>query len=148
MSNIFEIIPGNSENRDSHPLFSLGIKLKIGKHDTVCPLTESLSHDDLESVINSLVDELSDIKKKLESVSREKMNQGALGIDDDSSPEEIWAALSAISDISLLSERFNTLPESRRREAADYIFANCNMFTGKGAYFSERYVQETALLTE
>ncbi len=147
MSNIFEIIPGNKKSKDSPMTFSLGIKIKIGQRETICSITDFLSHDDLESEIDSLKNALADIQKKLETCNREKINQDVLGIDDNSSPREIWDALSTVTDNLLLIEHFNSLNEFKRREVADYIFANCNMFTGKGAYFSAHYVQETALLT-
>ena len=139
MSNIFEIIQGRKESDDSNSTFSLGIKIKIGKFETI-------SYDGLESEINSLINELDDVKKKLESYSTQNRNAGVLAIDDNASPHDIWEVLSTAADNSLLIEQFNSLSESRRRELADYVFVNCNMFTGKGAYFSAHYVQETALL--
>ena len=147
MSNIFEIIPGIKESKDSPPTFSLGIKLKISHYETICSVTQLLSHDELQAEINLLKNELADIQEKLKSSNEEKISQSVLGIDDDSSPREIWEALSTLADNMLFLERFNSLSEFKRREMADYIFANCNMFTGKGAYFSARYVQETGLLT-
>ena len=144
MSNIFEIIPGKKESDNSPETFSLGIKLKIGKLETICSITEYLAHDGLESKIDSLKIELDSILKKLETFSRGNVNQGA--IDDDASPQEMWKVFSAFPDNSHLIEHFNSLSEFKRRELADYIFANCNIFTGKGAFFSAQYVQETALL--
>ena len=122
--------------------------MRIGQFDTTCRITGFLSHDDLESEINSLRSELTDILKKLDSLKNESANQGDFGIDDEASPQEIWTILSNVSDDSLLVEPFNSLKEFKRRELADYIFANCNIFTGKGAFFSARYVQETALLAD
>lgn len=147
MTKIFEINPGRKENNDSPSTFSLGIKMKIGNLETICPITEYLSYDELESEVNSLRDELDGIKKKLESFNRGVMSHGGFGVDDDASPQEIWEVLSTVADNSLIIEHFNSLSEFKRRELADHIFANCNMFTGKGAYFSAHYVQETALLT-
>lgn len=144
MSGIFQIINGNKESKDSPATFSLGIKMKIGHLETICPITESLSKESLEAEIDSLKDELAELLKKLESCSN---GTGLSGIDDNASPLEIWQVLSSITDNSILTEQFNSLSESRRRELADYIFANCNMFTGKGAYFSARYEQATGLLS-
>lgn len=147
MGNIFEIIQGRKESNDSPLFFTLGIKMKIGKLDTICNITEYLSNDMMESEIDSLIAELDGIKKKLESFNRGNKNQGIMGVNDDASPHDIWEILSTIADNSLLIEQFNSLSESKRRELADYIFVNCSMFSGKGAYFSAHYVQETAMLT-
>ena len=146
MANIFDIIPGKKESDDSPATFSLGIKLKIGQLETMCSITEYLEHDGLETKIESLKIELDSILKKLETLSSGNVNQGAFSIDDETSPQEIWKIFSVFPDNSLLIESFNSLSEFKRRELADYIFANCNMFTGKGAFFSAQYVQETALL--
>ena len=147
MSDIFEIIPVRKENRDSPATFSLGIKIKIGKFDTVCSITEFLPHDDLISKIHSLRNELADIIKRLESVDKGNANQDFLNIDNNTPIQEIWEYLSSLTDNSRLLEIFNGLAEHKRRELADHIFANCNMFTGTGAFFSAYYVQETALLS-
>ena len=147
MENIFEIIQGRKESDDSDPSFSLGIKMKIGNSETTCAVTDYHSCDELKFEINLLKNELDDIIENLEAFNKESKTQDALGICDDSTPEEIWAVLSAATDNSVLAEHFNNLSEVKRRELADHIFANCNIFTGKGAYFSAYYVQETALLT-
>ena len=146
MSNIFEIIPGNKESKDSPVSFSLGIKMKIGQFDTVCSITEFLSKNDLMMEIKLLNDELAGILRQLESFQKGNINQGR-GIDDNASPQEIWEVFSNLTDNTQLVEQFNSLSELKRRELADYIFANCNMFSGKGAFFSAQYIQETAMLT-
>ena len=146
MENIFEIIQERKENSDSDPAFSLGVKINIGKSETICAVTDYHSCDELKSKINLLKNELDDIIKNLEASNKESKTQDALGINDDSTPEEIWEVLSAVSDNSVLIEQFNNLSEPKRRDLADYIFANCSMFTGKGAYFSAHYVQETGML--
>lgn len=145
MSKLFEIIPGKKESKDSPMSFSLGIKMKIGEFDTVCSFTEFISNEDLVMEIKSLKDELTDILGQLESF--EKGNQGNWSFDDNTSPKEIWEVCSNITDNIRLIELFNSLGELKRREVADYVFANCNMFSGKGAFFSARFVQETAMLS-
>ena len=147
MPNIFKIIPGSKESNDFLHSCSLGIKMKIGKIETICPVTEFISYGELESEIDSIKNELTDIQKKLKSFKNGNTDQGAFGINDDASPEEIWEVLSTVTDNSSFIEIFNSLSEFKRRELADHVFGNCNMFTGKGAFFSAYYVQETALLT-
>ena len=147
MSGIFEIIHGNKESEDSQATFSLGIKIKIGQFANPSSITEFLPKDSLKFEIKSIKNELEEILKKLEILDEENLSNGIMGFDDNASPVEMWEVLSAIADNSILNEHFNSLSEIKRRELAEYIFANCNMFAGKGAYFSARYVQETALLS-
>lgn len=147
MSNIFEIIQGKKEDDNSDPAYSLGIKVKVGKLDTIFAVTEYLPYDELESEITSLKNDLDEAKNRLASFKMRSRSLKALAIDEDASPGEIWKALSTVADNSMFIEHFNSLSEIKRRELADHIFANCNMFTGKGAFFSAHYVRETGLLS-
>ena len=147
MPGIFEIIPETVKGKDAPQVFSLGIRMKIGRYENVCSITDFLSCDSLKSEINLLKHELNEAIKKLESFKNGNAGQGAFSIDRSKPPQEIWAVFSVVQDNSVFIEQFNSLNEQKRRELADYIFANCNMFSGKGAFFSARYIQETALLT-
>lgn len=146
MPDIFEIIHQAGEGKDAPLNFSLGIRIKIGNYETICPVTEFLSCDDLKSEIGSFENELAGILKKLGSLENGNNTQTVSGMDEDATPEELWGILSKIPDNPALIEQFNSLNEHKRRELADHIFANCNMFTGKGAFFSAHYIQESALL--
>ena len=61
-------------------------------------------------------------------------------------PKEVWEILSSIDDGEAFADYFNNLPEVKRREVADYALTRCNIFSGKGAVFSSRYNNESALL--
>ena len=146
MPGIFEIIPETVKVKDAPQAFSLGIRMKIGRYESICSITDFLPCDGLKSEISSLKNELNEAIKKLESLKNGNAGQGAFSIDSSKPPQEIWAVLSVVQDNSVFVEQFNSLNEQKRRELADYIFTNCNMFSGKGAFFSARYAQETALL--
>jgi hypothetical protein len=143
MAKIFKIIPGLNKKNDSQPLYSIGIHIKIGFHDVVCPITDELSPDGLESEIKSITDELNEL---LEKVKKTDSDEGTFLIEENSSPDEIWTILSAISDNNKFADCFNGLGNEKRREVAAYILENCNIFMGRGAYFSSHYVQEKALI--
>ena len=147
MPNLFEILPKSIDGKDIPSAFSLGMRIKIGQYESICPITDSLTYDGFRSEINLIKNELAEILKKLESIKNGDLKHGSLNIDQNKSPQEIWQVLSEIQDNSLLIDQFNSLNEDKRRELADYIFANCNMFSGKGAFFSARYIQENGLLT-
>lgn len=144
MSKIFKIIPGKSGKNDSSSLYSLGIHLKIGSREDIFPITDELSLDDLEREIKSIGDELNALLEKAQKTGSD--STGTFSIDENASPEEIWTLLSAVSNNDMFKDSFNQLEEEKRRELAAYILENCNMFTGKGAYFSAYYVQETGLI--
>lgn len=143
MAKIFKIIPGLNKKNDSQPLYSIGIHIKIGSHDVVCPITDELSPDGLESEIKSITDELNELLKKVKKTGND---EGTFFIGENSPPDEIWAILSTVSDNNQFADLFNGLEDGKRREVAAYILENCNIFTGRGAYFSSHYVQEKALI--
>lgn len=41
---------------------------------------------------------------------------------------------------------FNDLEEVTRRRVADYVLTSCNVFSGRAAFFSERYESESATM--
>ncbi len=138
MSAIFEII------KEKDDTYSIGIRVKIGEHESLCPVTGPADIDGLKVKAGSITDELNAILDKLDKIKNGSPVYG--GLNPDADPKELWAEISAISDNDQMAERFNSLDEQKRKELAEYIFANCNMFSGKGAFFSAQYVQETALL--
>ena len=143
MAKIFKIIPGLNRKNDSPALYSIGVHIKIGSHDTVCPISDEHTPDGLESEINSITDELNEL---LNQVKKTGSDEGVFFMDDKSPPDEIWNILSAVSDNNMFADSFNELEEGKRREIAAYVLENCNIFTGRGAYFSSHYVQETGLI--
>ncbi|MFC1495495.1 hypothetical protein ACFL6W_09455 [Thermodesulfobacteriota bacterium] len=143
MAKIFKIIPGLNRKNDSATLYSIGVHIKIGSHDTVCPISDELSPDGLESELKSITEELNELLKQVKKTGND---EGAFFIDENSPPDEIWTILSTVSDNDMFADCFNGLEEEKRREVAAYILENCNIFTGKGAYFSTHYVQETGLM--
>ena len=62
------------------------------------------------------------------------------------SPEQIWSILSQIDEEDLFIKGFNSLDDTKRRELAEYVLTRCNIFSGKGSIFSERYNSESGLL--
>ena len=61
-------------------------------------------------------------------------------------PEEIWSILSGVSDEDLFIKGFNNLDEGKRRDVAEYVLTQCNIFSGKASIFSSRYNNETGLM--
>jgi hypothetical protein len=64
------------------------------------------------------------------------------------SPDEIWQVLSETADEDRFIDLFNQLEREKRKEVAEYVLTQCNVFTGRGAVFSARYDSETALLAD
>lgn len=61
-------------------------------------------------------------------------------------PEEIWEIMEGALDLEQMKIIFNGLEEQRRRELANYILANANVFKGAGALFAQHYQEDRGVL--
>lgn len=59
-----------------------------------------------------------------------------------------WKALEALPTDQAMVESFNGLPETERRQVAEYVFSQVSMFKGRGPVFSELYDSGTHLLEQ
>jgi hypothetical protein len=147
MTAIFQLIEIKNERDSSGKSVSLGIQARVGEHVNTLPITgECRSVGALATEVKALQKELEDALEKGRTLFEGKPSRGGTEISDDMTPEQVWSALSAIAGDEAFAERFNIMPEERRREVAEYILTSCNIFTGKAAVFSARYDSDAALL--
>jgi hypothetical protein len=145
MRHIFEII--ESKDNDVGTRLSLGIRLKIGEHESVFPISKSVaSLAGFRSEIQAIQNEVDDILKKAKDIFEGNALDTAIELRSDMSPEEIWTILSSISDMNQTMKRFNALDENKRKGVAEYVLTQTNIFSGMGSMFSARYNNETGLL--
>jgi hypothetical protein len=62
-------------------------------------------------------------------------------------PQEIWKAMEGSGDLDGMRAHFNPLPLEERKEVADFIFTNVNIFKGAASLFSQHF-NENACLVE
>jgi hypothetical protein len=105
------------------------------------------------SSYETLEREISRLKGELDSLLREAKEQLGPGpgqervdLDEELGAPELWEILSAVQDADLLVGQFNSLSRGKREEIADYVFSQCNVFTGVASMFSVRYNNEEAKL--
>ena len=147
MEEIFEIIraPGKGE-RDEIEI-SLGIRVKLGGHETICPVTKSSnSYETLEREAKAIKDHLDKVMARAREMYQGDTKQEGLDLKPDMSAEEIWAVLSRIEDMDLFVNNFNNLDEDKRKEVAEHVLTRCNIFSGKASIFSSRYDNESGFL--
>ena len=61
-------------------------------------------------------------------------------------PQEIWKAMEGSGDLNGMREHFNPLPLERRKEVANFIFTNVNIFKGAASLFSQHFNEEACLV--
>ena len=147
MKGIFEMISGSGSGVGEETFVSIGIPLKAGGHDIMCPVSKPCaSYGALEIEVKGIQDELDALLQRAQESFEDSATEDALGLRPDMSPEEIWSVLSELSQEDLFAESFNSLEEGTRRAVAEHVLTQCNVFSGMPSVFSSRFNSETGLL--
>lgn len=147
MKGIFEIISESGSGAGKETSVSIGIPLKAGGHDVVCPVSKACaSYGALEIEVQVIKDELDALLQAAKESFEVSATEDALGLRPDMSPEEIWSILSELSQEDLFAKSYNSLDEGTRRAVAEHVLTQCNVFSGMPSVFSSRYNSETGFL--
>ncbi len=129
------------------PAVRLGIRVKLGGHETTCPFSRACdSFYALETEVQAIKNSLDRLLAEAKELLMEPTSEDGLDLRSDMEPEEIWSILAGISDEKLFVKGFNNLDEAKRREVAEHVLTQCNIFSGKASVFSSRYDNETGLM--
>ena len=104
------------------------------------------SYETLEGEISRLKGELDGLLEEAREQYGPGPGQEHVKLDEELGAAELWENLSAVTDIEVLVRQFNSLSREKRQEIADYVFTQCNVFTGVASVFSQRYDNEEAKL--
>lgn len=112
------------------------------------PVIENALLEELRTEIEVLEKGLEEIKAQAHRAWQEMPHEEAASpiSDQDMQPARIWAQLEACSSHQEMQDIFNNLPDSVRRETAQYVFSTVNMFASAGSFFAQNYDHGTALL--
>jgi len=144
---MFELIIHTGKQDEPRRQVSLGLRLTIAGHETLCPVSGWCEDfKDLDREIQSVLQQLGEIRTKGEKLFEAASAQGRLGIRPGMAPPQVWTLLSGIQDESEFARSFNSLEEAMRRKVAEHVLTQCNVFSGKAAVFSSRYDEGPALM--
>jgi hypothetical protein len=148
MGDLFELmITANKEKGESMEA-CVGIRLKLAGHETICPITKRCTaYESLELELDGMRKNLEGLLSRARETFQRSEKQADLGLDPSMPPEEIWPLLSGLGDEKAFVEAFNSLEQEKRREVAEYVLTQCNIFSGKAAVFSARYDEKTVRMT-
>jgi len=104
--------------------------------------------------IEQLERAISHLKEKLDTMLREGMTlfrkhqaeREATLKPIPKTPQEIWTAMEGSGDLDEMREHFNLLPLEKRKEVANFIFSNVNIFKGAASLFSQHFNEEACLV--
>ena len=147
MESIFEMVIETGKGEEGKTTVSVGVRLKVGGHKTTCPISGPChSYEALEIEVQTIKNSLDSLLAEAKKVIGESKPDEGLDLRSDMEPEEVWSILSAVSDDELFIKSFNNLDEVKRREVAEYVLTQCNIFSGKASVFSSRFNNETGLM--
>jgi hypothetical protein len=147
MRDIFKMIMVDNQKDAGKKELSIGIDLQIAERKIRCPVSENCqSYEELLVEIEAIQRNLEGIKEEAKTYFKEPASEDDSEITAETSPEEIWAILSKIQDELDFVERFNSLDDTRRKEVADHVITQCNVFSGRGSVFSARYNNKTGYM--
>ena len=147
MRDIFKIIKIDNQKEAGNKALSMGIDLKIADREIRCSISENCqSYEELLVEIEAIQRNLEGIKAEAKTYFKEPASEDDSEITAETSPEEIWAILSRIQDELDFVERFNSLDDTRRKEVADHVITQCNVFSGRASVFSARYNNKTGYM--
>ena len=104
------------------------------------------SHKILQEKVSRIKEELDTLLDRSKGLFEGEAEKEGLDVNEDKSAKEIWDILSTIKDPEILLVKFNSLSHQRRLDVADYVFTNCNIFSGVASVFSARYNSEEGIL--
>jgi hypothetical protein len=147
MKDIFELISRAGNQVGEGTFVSIGIPLKAGEHDIMCPVSNPCaSYGALEVEVQAIKDKLDMLLLKAKESFQVSATEDALGLRPDMSPQEIWTILSKLSQEDHFIQSYNSLDEGKRRGVAEHVLTQCNVFSGMPSVFSSRYNSETGFL--
>jgi hypothetical protein len=147
MESIFEMVTETGKRDKEEKTVSVGIRLKVGGHETTCSVSRACdSYEALEIEVQVIKNSLDSLLAKAKELLGEPTAEAGLDLRSDMEPEEIWSILSGVSDEDLFIKSFNNLEEVKRREVAEHVLTQCNIFSGKASIFSSRYDNGTGLM--
>jgi hypothetical protein len=95
--------------------------------------------------IDSLKNKIEGIISELQSLLESSKSLFEKELEEDIPYDVLWQRFCSMKDEEAIGF-YNSLPFERRKEFSDYIFSHCNVFSGKGRLFSERYNPDTSSL--
>ena len=146
MSDIFKIVVSDLTTQGEKDI-SVGIDLRIGDRELPCRFTKTCrSFEELSVEVKAIQRDLDRILKEAMGYFKSRAQEEGPEVNPDMSAEEIWSAISQIKQENQITDLFNSLDETKRKEVAEYILTHCNVFSGVGAFFSRCYNRTSGLI--
>lgn len=144
---VFKIIEVDASNEEKSKGVCIGIEVTVAGNRLPCPVSDIChTSGDLEREIKKIQDSLDTLYEKGKTFLTTSAMTSSLNITPETLPDEAWVRLGHIKEDSTFAETFNSLDEEKRKEIAEYVLTQCNIFSGKGAFFSQCYDSESGYM--
>ena len=125
----------------------VALDVRIGGESIPYPVSSDCrSYEGLVAEIRRIQEELQGILSEGERLFTADRPSDGPGIDPEMGPQEIWDQLSQEGNEEDFVQHFNELGEEKRREIAEYVFRECNVFSGKASRFAALFNTKTGFL--
>lgn len=139
MTGIFKIVKSHLSGQGKKDI-SVGIDLGIGDKKIPCRVTKTCeTYEELRFEVKAIQNDLERILQESKALFENQILDEVPAVTPEMSAEEIWSVFSQYESKDLIKEHFNGLDETKRREVAEYVLTNCDIFSGMGTFFSRRY---------
>ena len=147
MEDVLDIVVEEEEGTEKGRVIRLGIRVRIGDHETFCPISGPISTEhEWDTEIHRIFEGIESLSDRGKTFLKPPKGEQDTDLSADLSPEELWSRLSQLEAEDHFIRTFNKLDPPRRREVADYVLTTCNVFSGKAAIFSSHYDDESGSL--
>lgn len=147
MVQIFKLMESQEKGASHKKSVRLALDLKIGDKDVPFSVSEACSsYEAFAKEVERVREELAGILKRAKDLFSGPSEGAGRKFRADATPEEIWSELSKTEDEDFFVSIFNGLDDRKRREVAEFVLTQCNVFSGKASAFSSRYNNESGLL--
>lgn len=147
MEDVLGIVLEEEEGTQKGRVIKLGIRIRLGDHETFCPISGPIgSLDEWDATVRRILEGIERISHRGRELLEPPKGDKGLDLSGDLNPEELWSRLSQIETEDHFIRTFNKLEPLRRRDVADYVLTKCNIFSGNAAIFSSRYDDESGSL--
>jgi hypothetical protein len=103
--------------------------------------------EQLKRAINQLKEELDSMLREGTALFRRHQAERETTLKPvPKTPQEIWKAMEGSGDLDEMRQYFNLLPLEKRKEVANFIFSNVNIFKGAASVFSQHFNEESCLV--
>jgi hypothetical protein len=107
---------------------------------------ECTTIDHFEQAVAQLLERLEALVQEARAAFKQSQAEEEMAVKELHTVEEVWHAMEKGATLEAMQVVFNPMDPGKRREVANFIFSQLNIFKGPASTFSQHYNEEECLL--